>query len=430
MSKSVQCNSCRIVINEMLCYIQNKLSVMGEESIVRLCTSAFTSDEIQTSKSLLFESLPTNKRKIQRKGDGKGQRDINDIVQLMKTTDPDMIPIFVARELEKLPPVTFDHLDCTKLLKDLVRLQADIDTVKSNYATLNDLEVLKSELLPMNRGSPPARLSVCKVNNRRGAWCMDSGPVGLSHSSHIQETSERVSETPVKEHTLFPFQSDENQKGTSIELASDQSTSQCVAGDKTTALPMPAGAGALSDMSHSGEQLFELEPASTSMGKISSECLGADRQCALQLTEQNRQNDIKMDDDGFETVTYKKKKSNYRYRGQLGVANDSNTKFKAADRKTPVFISNVHKDTQEKDIIEYIMDKTKEKVFLEKIDIKRDTGHKAYKFFVSPNKLSLFLDKNIWPQGIIFRKFVHFHYKHAIGTRTENGKHDNRLPLV
>ncbi|XP_061712887.1 uncharacterized protein LOC133521823 [Cydia pomonella] len=395
---------------------------MGEDSIVRLCTSAFTSEEIQTSKSLLFESLPTNKRKVQRKGDGKGQRDINDIVQLMKTTDPDVIPIFVARELEKLPPVTFDHLDCTKLLKDLVRLQADIDTVKTNYATLNDLEVLKSELLPINSESPPARLSVCKVNNRRGAWCMDSGPVGLSHSSHIQETSGRVSDPSVKEHTLSFIQTDENQKSTSMELASDQSTSQCVAGDKTTAVPGPAGAGASGDMSHSGEQLFELEPASTSKGKISSEC--AEKQCDLQLTEQNRQNYIRRDDDGYETVTYKKKKANYRYRGQFGVANDSNTKFKAAERKTPVFISNVHKDTQEKDIIEYIMVKTKEKVFLEKIDIKRDTGHKAYKFFVSPNKLSLFLDKNIWPQGIIFRKFVHFQYGHAIGTRTENGKHD------
>lgn len=76
------------------------------------------------------------------------------------------------------------------------------------------------------------------------------------------------------------------------------------------------------------------------------------------------------------------------------------------------------------DIIEYITAKTKERVFLEKIDIKRDTSHKAYKFFVSPNNLPLFLDKNIWPQGIVFRKFVRFQYRHAIGTRSENGKHE------
>lgn len=36
----------------------------------------------------------------------------------------------------------------------------------------------------------------------------------------------------------------------------------------------------------------------------------------------------------------------------MGAANESNCKFKAAERKTPIFITNIHKDTTEIDIIE------------------------------------------------------------------------------
>lgn len=115
MSVTVKCNVCNIVIDEMLSYIQNKLSVIDEETLVRLCTSAFTAAEIKISKALLFESVPTGKRNVLRKGDRKEQREINDIMNLFRTADPSSIPVFVARQLEKLPPILFDHLDCTKL---------------------------------------------------------------------------------------------------------------------------------------------------------------------------------------------------------------------------------------------------------------------------------------------------------------------------
>ncbi|XP_061717843.1 uncharacterized protein LOC133525562 [Cydia pomonella] len=305
MSNTVQCNSCRVVINELLCYIQNKLSVMGEETLVRLCTSAFTSGEIQTSKSLLFESLPTNKRQVQRKGDGKGQRDINDIVQLMKTTEPDLMPIFAARALEKLPPVTFDHLDCTKLLKDMVRLQAELETVKANYVTQSDLDVLKSEFLEINTISPPARLSICKVNNRRGAWCMNSGPVGLSHTSHMNETT--ASEQIIKDYNTSPIQSEEKLQYRSVARPNERSTPQQEASEKSTAAPGPAGTGAASEMSHAADQLRELETATITNG-IKTSCV--DKQYAMERTDQNRRSmNLNVDDDGFETVTYRKKKS-------------------------------------------------------------------------------------------------------------------------
>lgn len=134
MSVILKCNVCNIVIDEMLSYIQNKISVSDEETLVRICTSSFTSEEIKISKTLLFESLPTSQRKIVRKNKRKEERDLEDIINVLKTVDPDFVPLFVAHQLEKLPPILFEHLDCSKILKDLMRLRTEIDDVKNTYA--------------------------------------------------------------------------------------------------------------------------------------------------------------------------------------------------------------------------------------------------------------------------------------------------------
>jgi hypothetical protein len=47
MSSVLKCNSCNIVIDELLSYIQNKISIVDEETLVRICTTSFSSDEIK-----------------------------------------------------------------------------------------------------------------------------------------------------------------------------------------------------------------------------------------------------------------------------------------------------------------------------------------------------------------------------------------------
>lgn len=81
--------------------------------------------------------------------------------------------------------------------------------------------------------------------------------------------------------------------------------------------------------------------------------------------------------------------------------------FKAAQTKIPLFITNVHKDTDEKDISDYILQKTGERVDLVNLRIKRGNLYKAFKIFVPRYKLRLFLDDRFWPTGVIFRRFIH-----------------------
>lgn len=90
---------------------------------MRICSSSFTIEHIGKSKELLYESVCSDKAKIKRRNKGREQRDLADIVNVFKSMEPDIFPIFLARDLERLPPILFDHLDFTKLLTDLLKIQ-------------------------------------------------------------------------------------------------------------------------------------------------------------------------------------------------------------------------------------------------------------------------------------------------------------------
>lgn len=51
----------------------------------------------------------------------------------MESGDPELIPIFVAWELNKWPPFTFDHIDVTQLLRDILILKTDIEYIYNKY---------------------------------------------------------------------------------------------------------------------------------------------------------------------------------------------------------------------------------------------------------------------------------------------------------
>lgn len=390
MSITLKCNVCNIVIDEMLSYIQNKISVVDNDTIVKLCSTSFTSEEIQNSKTLLFGALSNYKSRTQRKGNGKEERDLTDILNVFRTVDSEILPVFVARQLEKLPPLTFDHLDCSKLLKDLKRLQDDVKNVKSTYATIEDLRLFKEEIKQTNCDVPvpPPRLSICNVNRRRGAWCADSGPIGLSniHNSTLNDTAHTTTEPRLCNKTESL-----NDHYRSI-LISGRQTTEAAIDKQPLDLSAPAGA-----VSQRADQLFE--PSAPMLNVSTSAPNNA-------LSNVNKA----MPEHEWQTVKNRKRKS-YRYRGQIGIANITDCNFKAVKHKVPMFITKIHKDSDESEIVKYILRKTQETVLLEKIEMKKAVDHKAYKFFVSEEKIPMFLDKNIWPKGIVFRKFVHFRYK-------------------
>ncbi|XP_059058159.1 uncharacterized protein LOC131851654 [Achroia grisella] len=416
MTTTVKCASCNIVINELLAYVQNKISIVDEESLVKICLSSFNSDQINEAKTLLFESLSADHRKKPRKGQGRENRELKDIISLFKVADPDIMPVFVARELEKLPPITFDHLDVSKLLKDLLLVQAEIKEIKSSYVTLNQLEVVKNQIQNTTIGAVTP-FSVHNINIKRGAAYEDSGPIGLPHLNDSALTDENnISQCAISaNNSSLKYQNiNINQmEGREItELNATLLSPLGVSGDGGDGGEKRGEGDEVRYDSRCNGAEGENYASSPTLAKERFDQTVASNDCTYANVLKSNASEV-IDSKAkqkWTLVRNKKPYKNIRFTGKMGNSNiEPEQKFRAADRKIPIFITNVHMGTLKSDISNYIYSKTNETVNLEKITMKRKSEYDAYKFFVAQSKEQLFLDEKLWPKGIIFRLSIFWH---------------------
>lgn len=392
MSTIVKCGSCNVVISEVLAFIQNKIQIMDEESIRRICTTSFSIEGVTEAKKLLFDSIPSTVRRVTRKGENKSQRDIEDIISLFKETDPDITPIFVARDLNKLPPISFDYVDASKLLRDINILRRDLKLVQDTYVSKGEHFQLKTELDNLKSASIVNNFNDnFNVNQRRrGAYLLNdsdvnSGPMGINFSE--------IGESCNAEVDLQNFTK------RSPQLTDAAVPSVCDESPARPILASPPDPSRLSDdVSH------QLSAPATN-------------------TIQSTFSAVENDDKGSEWIAVtNKKKNSKRIVNKIGSAGQISN-FKSADLKVPIFLSNVHKDTEPEAISDYVFKQTNEKISLIKISQRKERGYSAFKMFVPRHKLYMFLDEKLWPKGIIFRRFVNFNSQ--IKHRAEANEHQN-----
>ncbi|CAH2088737.1 unnamed protein product [Euphydryas editha] len=377
---TVKCTSCNIVISEVLAFIRNRHDVVDNESLIRICSSAFSEEEIDEAKKLLFVSTKTTQKLVSRRKNKK-QKDLEDMISVFKTMDPEQIPIFVAYDLHKLPPICFDHVDVTKLLKDLLVLKSEINHIKESYVTKSEFEEVK-----LNNEQLKTPLKNSNLNNN-----LRSGYVEQRGSDDTLRTQ------PTNVCTMIP-----------PEQIRNASTYNALA------------------RSHSepATQLHTISVTPHSPAGIESTDLRRDvksQRTLAQIVNNNKAvNENKKEN---EWTLVQRRNVKKRFAGMTGKAvSNTEGKFKAAELKIPLFISHVSKETTDDDISEYIKTKSNEEVILEKINMRKERPYNAFKVYIPKSKLSTFLDDKLWPEGITFRKFINF--KNSRDTRLVNENKD------
>ena len=126
-----------LIIDELLCFVTNKIDNLDVDTLVRLCVETYTEKEIKCSKELLFDKLKCKddltefkKRRSSKVSESKEVKNIRDIYQLLQEKGSTKWPHFVASDLSKLPPITYDHIDVTALLNQLQNVRKDVDMLK------------------------------------------------------------------------------------------------------------------------------------------------------------------------------------------------------------------------------------------------------------------------------------------------------------
>lgn len=419
---TLKCVNCNIVICELLSYVQYKHDVMDKESLMKMCDDCFSETEVESAKKLLFESVSTKQPVVSRRRGGKKQRNLDDIVSFFMHDDMDihLIPVFVARDLQKLPPTSIDHVDTVTLMKDVLKLKNEQNTFKEMFATVSQLRELQIDVDNLKYASI---VNGHNVNLRkRGGYVYDSGPSGLPHSINSECAGTCVQDFRAVEIENGAHDSEPAPPQLSLSLAGDTAI-EPVSAHSVTHLPRndESASKQISKTVTECETFIDASLANKVKDVDGKEqCTANNSENTLQYKSNSFSNMVKKKvienknkndkhNNEWTLVQNKKKKSYNRFIARTGKANtEPEMKFKAAEIKIPLFISNVNKETSEKDICNYIKSQTDDQIILQKISMKIERSYNAYKILVNKHKLDMYLNDNLWPEGIKFSRFIHF----------------------
>ena len=165
-------NQVGYTVNELLCFISNKMDVMTQNLLVKLCTDFYGKGVIDNAKKLVYAkcnalnldiALP---RFVKRQGPKKKQSDVLDIIGLCHEVGS-KLPVFVARDLSNLPPVSANSFDVASLMRDIedMKLQllglADMSRLSRE---INDAVNSITKVRPVERERAPAEVDQSSID--------------------------------------------------------------------------------------------------------------------------------------------------------------------------------------------------------------------------------------------------------------------------
>ncbi|XP_026746538.1 uncharacterized protein LOC113507811 [Trichoplusia ni] len=361
--------SSTLIAKELLAFIQHVIDTMDEVSILQICKTNFKEEEISSGKRLLYMSLDKLDQMPSRRRDGT-EKSVQDIITLLKVTDPDDVPTFVAKDLHKLPPVTFDHVDVTRLLKDIIFLKTSLSEVQSKLGVSEKtIQELRAEVVLLRNTMSVSRSpdEASKVNTRRGAQNLSV----CSFASADFDASAVVGEcnAPIAK---------EVSASTPRRVYADAAarTPSCVT---LARVPAPA-------------------PARVPARAAPAPC-PAPLPAAPSVLLPRR------DEDGFEVVQ-RKKRRHKTTKNRCGKAPTKPEQLvRAAQPNTPVCISRLHYSVKRVSIVEYVRQKLKYTLRVQELESNRNVNFKAFVVRVPNCFLHLVLNEDFWPQNVVFRRF-------------------------
>lgn len=375
-----------LIANELLAFIVYAIDTMDEVSIIQICKSNFTDEDVSSGKGLLFRTLGKTDRMPSRRRDG-GEKSLQDIITILKETDPDDVPDFVAKELRKLPPVTFDHVDVTRLLKDITLLKASLaDILLKLEVSQNTVSELQSEVaLLRNAASVDRAPEISTINTRRGGQLNVSA---ASFESALLDASLAAADTDTVCTPCPPRPSPASPLVGLPRARAPSPPARAYATVAAKSCPLAASQPA--------------QPASTANAKKEKKKKSCETVRASALVPASKQRKP-CDAEGFTEVVRKRMKPCSR--NQRGVApTGPNYLLRPAVPTTLLYVSRLHFSTKVEEIVEYVEAKTKILVRVEQLE----SRHKDFKSFVvrvPTENLSTFTKEEFWPKNVLFRRF-------------------------
>lgn len=378
----LQCSKCKVVINEALAFISNKVDVLPETAILEICLTAYSGDEIEVARNIAYKMLAPTKKFMRRK-DGGEQKSILEMVKLIKEFDPDGLPNFVAKDLNKIPPVSFNYIDSTSFLKEIAILRNDVAIIKAEKQTRSDSSSSVSEIegLKAEVAEVKSLLKELQHHIRNSSKCIQQFDIVELNTQQEEKCNVRQS---IACETRKRDSANKNKSSSRISPAPGTSSKQSVMRSPSHVSSPRKGQSAVA--MHTHVPLYRDIVISSNV---------------LQARERSTAENDDRNEASFITVERKKRKRIYN---MIGTAKYSN-KLQIADLTSSIYISRLNKTTNLDDVKDYLKEKGEECSKIELLTQKHETDFCSYKLTVPRRKLDIFLSNDFWPEGVKFRMF-------------------------
>ncbi|CAG9128613.1 unnamed protein product [Plutella xylostella] len=378
-----------LMVSEVLAFVQNKLDSMDVISLEQICLTSFKEAELAAAKKLLADTATTAVRLVPRRGDGSMKKDLQDIIRVFQETDPDNVPTYVARDLYKLPPVTFDHVDVTRLLKDIVLLKSEITEIRGKLeASEVASAAMQRELLSLRNAADSA---------------IHATPPSPARQLQAQQDQLHATDTDVRRVNDPP-------PATYAERTRDAACPL-----RAAAPPPPRLAAAAPSTTRSQQEAAPAPPRPCPRPRRRRR---AAPQAAPQVTlaaagapavPPRAPRHAVVDKDGF--ILVEKRSPRRRNRNKRGTA-PAACSLKAAMPTVDIYVSRIHANMAHDNIMRYIKERsvgrTEQPVqvlAIERLQSAKQTDFKSFRLRVPADQQKVLLNKDFWPAGIVFRRY-------------------------
>ena len=128
-------NNPGMVMNELLCFCFNMLDCMAQSLLQKICVEFYNDAAIDAAREEVMkhnedESL-RNRLLRKRKGTAKKSSSMKDILDTVRSNDSSVFPVYVARSLGNMPPVTKNCVNMTSMMVELGQLRSGEDRESS-----------------------------------------------------------------------------------------------------------------------------------------------------------------------------------------------------------------------------------------------------------------------------------------------------------
>jgi len=140
------------VVNELLCFIVNKYGKVTRSQLKTVLVSFYDDEELTNAKEILFADAAAllhadMPRCVKRqKGDNRARLVCDDILDLLCLIDEknsmNNLPVYVARNLDKLPAVQPDELEMLCLSRKIGELDKRLASIETNATAANAEKIL------------------------------------------------------------------------------------------------------------------------------------------------------------------------------------------------------------------------------------------------------------------------------------------------